>query len=198
MPHSHLRISERLNKEDFKNSGFTIRTHTPTYFLDRLFIGLSILLICFVGIYYYNVLTGFYILFGASCITALISRYLERSKRIQQASEFLNSLLSSIVGHGYRFCLVTRPNGDIIYANRDFQQCFTQFVAQDNLTMSEWGRMQDVAEGQLKELLTRISGNISNSATVTVKMEDGRTENITLSIEPIDYPKGYVLIRAAK
>jgi hypothetical protein len=144
---------------------------------------------------YWHVLTGAYICLVAAFIVYITGVHLEQLERMQQGSEAILSMFSSVIGAGYRFCFVAHESGEIVYMNRDFQEMFPRFVAGDELTIAAFGAMQ----GWKQE--ARTAGDLmamTRGGTIPLQLACGAEETpelIMLEATAVRRPRGFVLLR---
>ena len=193
---THLRSVDLLRNSDITASGFVIRKRTPVSALSALFMAISVGVVGVAGVWFYDVLTGFYLCLGTGGVVAYVAIHLNRMQKIQQSTEFLNALLSSAIGHNFRFSMIVRSDGEIVYVNRAFQSVFSRFVAQPTLNLAMLCSMQNVSTSDHQ----RLSVVMAHSAevVVTIGMNVGESQQpdfVSLHIEPIEFPAGYVLVR---
>lgn len=183
-------------KIDVAETGFVVRQRTPVRALTTIFMGISGCVLLIACVFYYDNLNGFYMCLIAGLLMLFISRQLETMQRIQLSTEFTNALFSSAMAKGYKFCMIVSQAGDIIYCNRPFQAMFPAFSKQDKLTIEQWFLMQEGSSVQYQNVLSLLS--VPSDSNVAVTLRGGENEaqqSMHLLIEPIEFPKGYVLIR---
>ena len=193
---THLRSADRLRNSDITASGFVIRKRTPVSALSAMFMAISVGVVGVAGVWFYDVLTGFYLCLGTGVVVAYVAIHLDRMQKMQQSTEFLNALLSSAIGHNFRFSMIVRSDGEIVYVNRAFQSVFSRFVAQPTLNLAMLCSMQNVPADDQEQLVSLTTQ--ATAGTVSVLMNAGeqdQPESITLQIDPIDFSPGYALVR---
>jgi len=192
----YFRTADRNQYLDTRDSGFVVRKHTPVAVLSNAFMILSIVILAVVGVLFYDMLTGFYICLISGMMMFFISNQLERINRIQLSTDFMNAAFSSVIGRDYRFCFVTRNDGEIIYLNRPFQDTFPGFLSQPILNVATLCSMQGGSKEQSEKLVELMNSGKYHSHSITLKAGEASTEQtFLLSIEPIDTPKGYTMVR---
>jgi hypothetical protein len=193
---AHRRTEDLLKKDDFKSTGFVARMRTPVRRLEHFFVAVSYGLIGFTCLYYFNALTGVYLMLGAACFMGMSSVHLERGKSVQQSTEFLNAVFASAMGRGYRFCMVAGFDGHIIYVNAPFQDLFPTFMAQPERTLDSWSRSQAIANVALKELMVYVSDGSDGRVPLTMRLgEEPNDQSVLLFVETVEQIQGYVIIR---
>ncbi len=191
-----LRVADRLKQIDFEANGFRARHGAQTRFIPCLILGLVLGIICANIVLEYNMLAVFNLFLAGAIFIVIANIYVQRMKLVQQATEFMNAILSSVVGQGYRFCTVVRNDGYIIYLNRGFQAMFPKFIAAGKFDLPIWGEMQGLAEADRKQIMQLIESKTAKTFVVRMTMGEATTpENVTLTVAPVDKPEGYTIIR---
>lgn len=193
---THLRSVDLLRNSDITASGFVIRKRTPVSALSALFMAISVGVVGVAGVWFYDVLTGFYLCLGTGGVVAYVAIHLNRMQKMQQSTEFLNALLSLALGHNFRFSMIVRSDGEIVYLNRACQSMFPRFVTQPAVNLTMLCNMQNVPDGDQQKLVALTTQATAGSVTVTLNAgEQDHSESILLHIEPIDFSPGYALVR---
>lgn len=195
-PHQFARASDRKEFRPTANNGFVARRRTIQS--PWLHYGLLTLLL---------VSGTAFILYTRSmvaCIVAAIIGYAliaismqaEKLKSMLQSTEFLSALFSSALGSGYRFNLITTMTGDIVYSNRGFQSLYPEFSAQRSCRLSELFALSKLSPEHAEQILQWIKN--SGKGTVSTQLTDPKGEviEVTLEIEPIERPVGFMMVRA--
>jgi hypothetical protein len=192
----NVRVSDRNDFASAKKSEFVARKHIPFKQITRLLIMLVIVVLGVAVLVYYNSLVGCWLASGVGLVILYVARKLEKLEKIQHSTEFMNALFSSALGKKYKFCTVINLAGEIVYLNRSFQAMFPAFVQQSERTLDKLLSMQNVAADRTDMVKKLIEQNSESSLAVIMDAgAEKAPESVTLYIEPIERPSGFVLIR---
>lgn len=192
----YIKTADRIDHLDVEASGFVIRKHTPDAQLSSAFMALSACVLLVAVALFYDSLIGFYICVGSGIVVGFVSLKLERIKKAQVSTEFLSAIFSSAIGKDYRFCMAAHCDGEIVYVNRGFHDLFAEFVAQPMLTVTQLCTMTGVSDFDRKRIDNALKGHAMQCFVVGMNTGiEHALEPVSLLIEPVEFPKGYVLIR---
>lgn len=190
------RASDTIQHHDIEKSGFIVRKRTPARQALRYFALLIVIIIGVAVLTYYDSLTACGLAVVAGVVLLLIGKQLEKVEKNQRAAEFMNALFSNALSKDYRFCLVARTDGGIIYFNRTFQEMFPAFIAQAKRDMETLLSLYHVTPEHRGTIATQLIQ--STPATLAVIIQSGSDQApqpLILSMEPIERPRGFVLDR---
>lgn len=195
-PVKHVRVSDHPEFILDKDNGFKNRKRTPIEQIFFLFVFIGVVALGTSIIVYYDSLTGTYICFGLGVVLWFVGRQLEKLKTLLQVSEFMNALFSSALAKKFKFVCIVRLNGDIIYFNRSFQEYFPDFGALEKRTITtllDTGNISDEHREAVMNALTQTTE--SRTSVILHAGADKAAKPFTLSIDPIERPLGFVLLR---
>jgi len=190
------RASDTIRPHDIEKSGFIIRKRTPARQILRYFVLLLMIIGGVAFLTSYNSLMACAAAVLAGVTLYLIAKQLEKVEKNQRAAEFMNALFSNALSKDYRFCMVARTDGGIIYFNRPFQEIFPAFLAQDKRDMETLLSLYHVSAEHRQTVGAQLIQNVP--ATLAVIIQSGSEQApqpLILSMEPIERPRGFVLIR---
>jgi hypothetical protein len=129
----------------------------------------------------------------------VIGKQTERLKRALATTEFLNALFSSAIGKDHKFSIIVKQdNGQIVYLNRDFQKMFPSLLELPKRSLEELLSLYNVAESDKKSILKASKKGSAEEFAIKIDTDkDKKKIPITFSIEPIQRPNGFCLIRGA-
>ena len=174
---------------------FTIRRQRPT--LVEMFVFFLVLVLTGVGcvLMIDNRLAVISILFTVLGLASYYAgRQVHRNREQQRATEFQNSLFASALAKGCRFCLIAGKDGVIVYANPGFHALFQARKA--GCTLEEWLAAAKVSPGDRKTLLDVIDREGCVQLPLAIEGNDHERHSVLLSVEPVERPKGFILLRA--
>ena len=193
---ANLRCAERLCNSDIAACGFVIRKRLPVATLSALFMAISLGVVGVAGVWFYDVHTAFYLCLGTGGVAACLAMHLDRMQKSQPSTEFLSALLSLALGHNFRFSMIVRSDGEIVYLNRAFQSMFPRFVAQSAVNLTMLCNMQSVPPVDQQQLVALVTQAAAGRVSIVINVgAQEQSESILLHIEPIDFSPGYALIR---
>ena len=193
-----MRASDRLAKFATKESGFVIRKHTPLQALVRLFMMITVIVAWVAALLYFHSVQGVVLPVGIGCLIFYIGRKLEAQEAIQQTTEFLNALLASAIGDGYKFCAIASRDGEIVYMNRAFQEMFSISIEQPNRDLISFLSLSSIPEDDMQKIMSLTAEGAIGTVSTTVSMGAGAdrgSELLSISVCPISHPHGFVLLR---
>jgi PAS domain-containing protein len=117
-----------------------------------------------------------------------------RNRESQRASEFQNALFASALSRGWRFCLIAAKDGTIVYANPGFQSLFQ--YPQEGYRLEEWLTAAKTRGEDRKALLSLIDNGGGVQIPLRMEGSSQRAMALLMSVEPIERPKGFFLLRA--
>ena len=185
-----------LDHESNGTRDFVIRRRTPT--LSQLFsILLTVILIAIcIGIVIPDrfdmlaVLSALLIIAGWYIITVV-----QRNRDLVLATEFQNALFASALGINNKFCLIIRPDGNIVYIDRSFQDIFPDFLKQPRRTIDILLEQGRVSKDQSEKIYSAIEQGVYSKVMFDIRGAGQQFYNMVMSIEPIMRPSGFILLR---
>ncbi len=191
----NIRASDRLEFFQNKDSGFiTRKTTVSSSLLNYLVLGTVAAIGTWLLVYFQTPIgCGVAVIVGMVMLS--MSMQLNQARKTLFATEFMNALFSSIVAKGNQFCAITTLGGDIAYTDRSFQAFFPEFTQQKKRRIDDLctlAKLDTATAAEWQKLVTH-----GQEGQVQVKLEDenGISRSLTLHIEPIARPNGFVLIR---
>lgn len=192
----NVRASDRREFFNAAQNGFVERTSriTPRVwrYITVFLIGIAVTFL----LLYYKTAIGSLVAVIVGLMMLGMSLELERARRSLTSTEFMNALFASTVGHGYQFCAIATVAGDIAYTDRSFQLIFPDFAQRPIRrfdALCSLAKLEDTPAQQLKKLVTG-----SQEGAIDVKLEDelGIQRHVTIAVDPIPRPLGFVMLRA--
>ena len=139
---------------------------------------------------------------SASCAATGLVLYffawqVEKHKKLLETTEFLNALFASVLSAGYKFCMVVaQEDAQIVYLDKAFQAMFPNMVLQPKRMLEALLIAQpSIPEAERNALLQAVEQGIAGEVTVPMQGGDKKTYSIALSVEPIERPSGFCLVR---
>lgn len=194
----NIRASDRKDFLDTNRSDFIVRKRPFSKRLAYSLVIWAIVVVVGVGwLVVNNTLFGSLMCVVIGSITLALARQIENLQNMLQATEFLNALLSSALGKHYSFDMIAKNNGEIVYVNRPFQEMFPEFLALPTRTVGAFLEMCQIPTARAETIVSQLGQ--STDSTTTLDMVYGgaqkQARSVTLALEPIARPGGFVLIR---
>ncbi len=178
------------------STGFAVRKRTGIGMVFHLFLLACMVVMGAALLIYYQSPKGCLLAVAIGLSLGLIAQNLEKYKKSNQSLEFMNALFSSALGKGYQFCCVVKVTGDLVFYNRPFQALFPLYVTQKTRSLTKLMELYHFPENDRAALTTLIETNAPGTMTTHIRSStDDPAQAITLTIEPIERPTGFFLIR---
>ncbi|MFM9890766.1 MAG: hypothetical protein ACKVOE_09050 [Rickettsiales bacterium] len=195
-PNQFARASDRKEFKPTDNNGFVPRkrTITPPWLNYAL---LTLMLI--VGsalIAYTRSLVGCVVAAIIGYALIAITMQAEKLKAMLQSTEFLSALFSSALGSGYQFNLITTMTGDVVYSNRGFQSLYPELSAQRSCKLADLFSLAKLLPEETEQVLTLVKTSGKGAVATRLTTPKGEVIDVTLEIEPIERPVGFMMVRA--
>lgn len=126
-----------------------------------------------------------------------VTNQVRHNREMLQATEFQNALFASALGAHHKFCMIIRNDQSIIYFDRHFQQQFPDFVKQGAHTLSRWLEHVQSSKEDGDKIAKAIASNEDSTVQCRLKAEEEQVQSITLLVEPILRPSGFILLRGS-
>lgn len=195
-PRPHARASDRKEflapvQDDFVTRKRTFKNPRLFYLLFAVTLAVAALLYV-----YGHSPIGSAIALVIGFIAVAYALHAERLKRMLQATEFLSALFSSALGSNYRFCLITTMTGDIVFSNRPFQSLYPEFSNRRSCKLADLFVLAHMPPEHSAQLLAVVKERGEFSLETRIVTPKGESQEVTLEVEPIERPAGFVLVRA--
>jgi hypothetical protein len=197
IPHD-IRASDHPEIIRASNSeGFVVRKPHPS--IKRGYQICMLIGITFIGIYVLvlnDALMASLMCVLIGTIMLVLAKRIERLQGMLNATEFSNALFTSALTKGYLFTMIAAKNGDIVYLDRNTQAAFPDFIEQPKRTLD----LLLTTHGTPPEQCQYIESLVSQPSRADVPMliqygVEKTPRQVTLAIDPIDRPKGFVVLR---
>jgi len=128
-------------------------------------------------------------------INVYISMDINRQKELLKMTEFQSALFASALSMNYNFSFIVElKKHSVFYFDNSFQKVFPEFHQQDDRTLTRFFELNKTSEENQKTIHSLLDQK--NEQNLVVDMEVvGKIRKIAVSIEPIQRPSGFVLIR---
>jgi hypothetical protein len=183
-----------LDRQKSEYADFVFRKQSPTlvglfvFFLTLVLTGTAVVLLVKEPLALISIL---FVILGLG--SSYIGNQVYHHRELQKKIEFQNALFSSALGKGYRFCLIAKKDGTIVYVNNGFSALFTHHKEGGGL--EEWltrGKVPSELRDSLFDIMER---DLSATLPLTIEGLDATHYPCLLSVESIARPKGFYLLR---
>lgn len=192
-------MSVRYTDLDAGSNGardFVIRKRTPTIsqlaviFLSGLLIAVSIVFTISDKAMLISILAILAISIGWYATLQV-----QRNRDLLLATEFQNALFASALGLNNKFCMIIRPDGNIVYLDRSFQEMFPDFLRQSRRTVDMLLETGKVSKEERLKISAAIEKGVYEKIVFNIRGAGNQFYHMIMSIEPILRPKGFILLR---
>lgn len=121
--------------------------------------------------------------------------FLNRFRKLILVTEFQTAMLASAAQIGTRFCFIVNTGGTIFYVDPGFQKVFSGFLANGCLTFMELLDFTQVPEEQKQRIFTSLQQKKSDNIILSFNGSDGEAVTTVTTIDVIQRPSGYFIIR---
>lgn len=175
---------------------FTIRKHYP-----------SVLQIVFIFSIYFCIMVsaGFFLGWGIAFIAATLVMAvgmalftiisIQHNRDLLLVAEFENTLFSSGLTMHHKFTLISNREGVIVYMDRGFQSMFPSISRNQQQALDMMMEIGQVARDDAEKIFIAIAQRLQERMVFSMTGKDGIPQKIILSIEPLNRPGGFVLLR---
>lgn len=192
----HIRFSERLTIAAGNSKGFVNRRRTKAEVIYSLFLALIMIVGGVSFLVYQDTLMGCFLTLVISIIMYFTGKKFEKMRNLLRSSEFMNAMLTSVMGAHYQFCMIVQLNGDIVYLDRGFYATFPDFLDQSSVTLEAWLNLYKVSADDRQKILGDIKGGKEEKIVISIAKGGNKVaQDMLLYIEPIPRPEGFVLLR---
>lgn len=136
-----------------------------------------------------------FVIIGITCW--YVSTQMKHNRDLLNATEFQNALFASALGLGHKFCMIVTRDGGVIYFDRPFQALFPEFMKQPARSFEIFLSLGQVGDGDKEKMLSAIKLGNYEKMSLNIRTSDNGMQRISVSIEPILRPSGYVLLRGS-
>lgn len=110
-------------------------------------------------------------------------------------TEYQNMLFSQAAALGATFCIFVRRDGTIVYANDGLTKLFPHFAYSDSKALEMVFEQGGVAAADRERIMSAIYANQAERLVFPLLQPDGERKDYILTLEPLQRPGGYMVIR---
>ena len=110
-------------------------------------------------------------------------------------TEYQNLLFAQAVSLGTSFCMFARRDGTVVYANDGLRQLFPYFSYADSQVLDAIFEAGKVPRTDRERLLSAIHSGTTDRLVFPIQLPTGETKEYVLTVEPLNRPTGFSVIR---
>lgn len=189
-----MRYAEQQAKEPVD---FVPRRRIPTPLQYILVFAILYLLIILVFQLSSGVLSFSAQVFVVIVVLAFFIGFTVRYNRdLMLATEFQNAILANAFGTDYKFSLIVRADGGLIYIDRGFQELFPRFSHTRHHHLNDFIDIAKISRDHGEAIYSAIDSGAKQRMLLTITTPDGKPMQLVLTTDPISRPGKFVLLRA--
>ncbi len=193
----NVRASDRPELSNPQGQDFIVRRRFPSVRQMAQLCLASVIVVLGVTLLVRNdTLLGSLMCMLVGSIMLYLGRNIEKQQKVVNATEFMNALFSCALCHGYKFCMIVRQDGEIMYLDRGFQEIFPDFMGQPKRNLEALIQTQSLPDDTANALKRALATPKDDHFAITVASGSNKVvQALSIQSEPISRPKGYVLLR---
>ncbi len=192
----NIRASDKSIFFGIEDSGFVVRKRTPLRAIFRLAIMVAIGAAGVIILLHYDDMQGPFLTILVGGLFIYVGCKIKQQEILQHSTEFMNAIFASAIGDNYKFCAVTRRDGEIVYMNRSFQTVFPHFIEQPRHDLKTLITLSGIAQDDGQKIISMVTDNMPGTLKILIKTgEEKKSESMNVSIQSVSHPRGFVLIR---
>ena len=130
---------------------------------------------------------------GGLCFFVIYRK--QQSLDLVMATEYQNMLFAQAAALGSSFCLFVRRDGTIVYADDGLRNIFPSFVHNDSQALEGVFEAGGVVKADRERIMGAIYSSNSDRLIFPIKTKDGEAREYILTVEPLQRPGGFSVIR---
>lgn len=136
------------------------------------------------------------VLVGSMLLLGLLG-YLQvqRHRDLLLMTEFQNALFASVARLNYRFYIIVKRDGTIVYYDPGFQKLFPDLAKQSQRMLDNIFSRNHLPEDMGREINRLLQNEESGVMLLPHHSDDGVQTTLVVHVEPLPTPKGYIAIR---
>lgn len=196
IPHN-VRASDRSDFVNAQRSDFVKRK--PEISAKQIYSLCLALLVIVVGVsvlVYSDALVGSGLCVVVGAVLWFFAKHIERGQKQLQATQFLNAMFASVLAVGYKFTMIVKSDGEIVYLDRAFQEMFPDIMKGSKRTLEMLFESYHVPLDHQQALLSMIAKG--GEANIPFSIEGGSnhaSHSLTLFCNPVPRPSGFFVLR---
>jgi PAS domain S-box-containing protein len=118
----------------------------------------------------------------------------QRHRDLLLLTEFQNALFTSTARLNFRFCLITKRDGSIVYYDPGFQNMFPEIFQHNHSTLDDLFSRKYLPPS-IGEEISRLMQDEKRGVLLLPYTNNGKDVSLVVHVDPLAKPKGYVAIR---
>lgn len=190
-----IRYSD-ISRKTAKTADFVSRRYNPS--LLRLVVLFFLTLAICIGITS-QLLSALNMIILLTLVMGGLGTYIiveiQRLRDVITAAEFQNAMFGSALGYNSKFCLIVKREGTIIYMDKGLYKMFPDMLKERQFSISNLLKLAKVAPDDREKILDVVQRAKPNKMMFDIRSADNRVHPIVLTVQPIERPVGFLLLR---
>lgn len=110
-------------------------------------------------------------------------------------TEYQNMLFAQAAALGSSFCIFARRDGTVVYANDGLRDLFPDMYHGDSQALDTVFERGNVGRVERERVMAAVYGGKSERVILTITGHDGKTQDYIITIEPLERPGEFLVIR---
>ena len=119
----------------------------------------------------------------------------QRNRDLLLLTEFQNALFTSTARLNFRFCLIAKRDGSIVYYDPGFQSLFPHITTQSRSVLDDLFSQGEMPADIGQDISRLLQQDEHGVLLVPFRTNEGTSLRLVLHVDPLQKPKGYVAIR---
>ncbi len=119
----------------------------------------------------------------------------QRHRDLLLMTEFQNALFASVARLNYRFYIIARRDGTIVYYDPGFQKLFPEFATQSQRMLDSLFTHNQLPQEMGAEINRLLQEEENGVMLLPYQAADGTQMTLVVHVDPLPTPKGYTAIR---
>ncbi len=119
----------------------------------------------------------------------------QRHRDLLLMTEFQNALFTSVARLNYRFYLIVKKDGSIVYYDPGFQHLFPDVAQQSHKMLDHMFDRKHVPTEMSQEINRLLQAEEQGVMLLPFTAPDGVQMTLVLHVDPLPKPKGYIAVR---
>ncbi len=110
-------------------------------------------------------------------------------------TEYQNLMFAQAAALGSSFCLFTRRDGTVVYSNDGLRKLFPDVAYGESHALDTIFERGKVGAPERERIIAAVFGGKSERVILAITSHDGKTQDYILTIEPLERPGEFLVIR---
>lgn len=119
----------------------------------------------------------------------------QQNRDMLLAAEFQNALFTAAARLKTKFVMIVKQDGTIFYFDRGFQRVFPETNSRGTLMIDKLFSSKQISAVEADKIFRALEENTSETVFVHMQGEDGATQKVIVTIDPLPRPHGFYILR---